>query len=522
MMDDLLLPGGRETPTNNSTKTLTTTETFLDDYDQEAGSSSSNRNYLEDEFQSLPCHYPDDLILQPTKFINNSIQQQQQQETVNSLINKEIEEQLIDFKANQLQQQPSTSPSANSKSSIKSAIGCFFEKVLFGSNEKTPAVVVEPPKPSSDNLMNKSKSSINFTETSNKLLTSNESVTHTKLPTSTTTNGIASASSPNPDCSPYKLLLNEIPSTSNIVINDFNSRNLISSSTNNTNTNNKNNLNENEKELNKNSDKPNNLIENLASLNQKESDKIDPILSQLVNAKTASVSSIDKVEQQQQQQQQAKKTTNDSDDVLKQPVSLLVNETSTKVDHVPASSHEFCMDLNFNLAAAAAATAAGPVVVSALPPPLITTTTTTNSSVDHNRFTSNASTSSIHNDLKMILEESKDQQQEQKHKGIIDSPTQQKSKINKLQPKPQRVHNTSGGRTKSASSTSETNNKKSTEFISSDSNNLNLIKTLMSMVENNKKNNSKQQQDKPVINWPKKENGRYRYTKVRFFFILTF
>ncbi len=44
----------------------------------------------------------------------------------------------------------------------------------------------------------------------------------------------------------------------------------------------------------------------------------------------------------------------------------------------------------------------------------------------------------------------------------------------------------------------------------------------MSMVENNKKNNSKQQQDKPVINWPKKENGRYRYTKVRFFFILTF
>jgi len=70
--------------------------------------------------------------------------------------------------------------------------------------------------------------------------------------------------------------------------------------------------------------------------------------------------------------------------------------------HVPASSREFCMSLNFDLAATAAASACAPVAI-------VTDNTGTSPKVctDHNRFTSNASTSSIHNDLKMILEESK-------------------------------------------------------------------------------------------------------------------
>lgn len=466
LMDDFLLSGRVETPISNTTKTSndqlkTPTESFYDD-------DQANRNYLEDEFLSLPCHYPDDFILQ------QQAKKSSNQEIVSSLINKEIESQLNDFKA-----QPLSSPSTTqSKSSIKSAIGCFFEKVLFGSNDKSSSAAVIEPSASSKTSPDQSKSK-KFLETNNKLQTSDLNVPKTSA---TTSNGIASASSPNPDCSPYKLLLNEVPSNKNIVINDFNSRNtdkIVQS------------LEEDQKYREssiKNSDKPNNLIESLACLNRKESDKIDPILSQLVNSKTIN----DKTE--------VKTATSAAEnDVLK---TTLSNEASTKVDHVPASSHEFCMDLNFNLAAAAAATAAGPVVVSALP-----AAPSQSNSIDHNRFTSNASTSSIHNDLKMILEESKEKQQ-QKHKGICDSPTQ-KSKTNKLQappPKPQRVP---AGRTKSASS-SDNNNKK---IIESETNNLNLIKTLMSMVEQNKKNNKQQQQDKPVINWPKKENGRYRYTK---------
>ncbi len=73
------------------------------------------------------------------------------------------------------------------------------------------------------------------------------------------------------------------------------------------------------------------------------------------------------------------------------------------MDSVPASSREFTMNLNFNLASAAAATAGGPVVV-------VDNSSNSKSPVakEHNKFTSNASTSSIHNDLKMILEESKE------------------------------------------------------------------------------------------------------------------
>lgn len=61
------------------------------------------------------------------------------------------------------------------------------------------------------------------------------------------------------------------------------------------------------------------------------------------------------------------------------------------------------MDLNFNLASAAAASAGAPVVV-------VDNSSKSPVAKEHDKFTSNASTSSIHNDLKMILEESKDGQ----------------------------------------------------------------------------------------------------------------
>lgn len=71
---------------------------------------------------------------------------------------------------------------------------------------------------------------------------------------------------------------------------------------------------------------------------------------------------------------------------------------------VPASSQEFCMDLNLNIAASVALAAAVPVAICEQ----ATKKANHASSDDHQRFTKNASTSSIHNDLKAILEESKE------------------------------------------------------------------------------------------------------------------
>ena len=68
------------------------------------------------------------------------------------------------------------------------------------------------------------------------------------------------------------------------------------------------------------------------------------------------------------------------------------------------------MDLNFKLASAAAATAGAPVVV-------VDNSSKSPVAKEHDKFTSNASTSSIHNDLKMILEESKDGKKTSKDKS---------------------------------------------------------------------------------------------------------
>lgn len=62
------------------------------------------------------------------------------------------------------------------------------------------------------------------------------------------------------------------------------------------------------------------------------------------------------------------------------------------------------MDLNLNIAASVALAAAVPVAICEQ----ATKKANHASSDDHQRFTKNASTSSIHNDLKAILEESKE------------------------------------------------------------------------------------------------------------------
>lgn len=202
---------------------------------------------------------------------------------------------------------------------------------------------------------------------------------------------VTSSSSPNPDCSPFKLLASEmqqkevgsnmLTSTNKLgtlspngsTINDAVA--IFNAATKSTDAEKQSkpvcNTSEplapvcNASEENSKSDK---LIEKLASLNHREHEKADPILT---SHKT--------LEQQQQ--------------------------TSNALP----SSHEFFNDLNFNLAVAAAASSAAPVAVVAP-----TTNSCNNKSQQSNqrllndRFTSNASTSSIHNDLKIILEESKE------------------------------------------------------------------------------------------------------------------
>lgn len=452
LIDDLASAiSGRETPTNKLNINTTPTESFY-----EITTEQVNKNYLDDEFQSLPPSFMDEMkLIKTTEQINfNLIENDlvnvnlKSKESVSLIINKEIGLQLNDLdsslneKSNPATPTP-TNTSPFQKSSIKTTAMAFLN--LF-KTDKPQEIKPELTKPTE---MNKSKSA-NFSTS-----LQNDQNLSAKL----ATNAITSASSPNPDCSPYKLLLNELPSIKTVVINDFNSR------TNKT-------LTEEHKDLVQ-QDKPshNNLIESLASLNQKESDKIDPILSSA--AKNVPQSSV-------QQQEEKKKT----ESLSSSSKTETKPNNDTKVDHVPASSHEFCMNLNFNLAAAAAATAAGPVVV----------VDNLKTSPDHIRFTSNASTSSIHNDLKLILEESK----EQTHKGILDSPPQSgNKKLNKSNQQKQKQP--------------KTKSEKKTE--SSDADNLNLIKAMMLMVENNKQ---QKQQDKPVISWPKKENNRFRYSKVNF------
>jgi len=183
------------------------------------------------------------------------------------------------------------------------------------------------------------------------------------------------------------------------------------------------------------------------------------------------------------------------------------------------------MNLNLNLASAAAATAGGPVAV--------VDNQTVKSPVpqEHNRFTSNASTSSIHNDLKMILEESKEP------KTVVTVKSNEQNKEDKLNkstdksgkqqaPKPQRQHKAKKSASEASLNNSAASNSSSDNLeanLSTKSSELNLIKMMMMMVQNNSKNGKQGDRvseqlsvncDEPTVlfDWPKK-NGRYRYNK---------
>lgn len=339
--------------------------------------------------------------------------------------------------------------------------------------------------------------------------------------TAALTSAATSASSPNPECSPYKFLMNEYSSK------PTEQKSVSSLKLSNGETAMKSVSNEKTEKC---------LIENLASLNHKESETHDPILSgtaaskKNADLKLEALTKLTKSEKQispKKSKSSNKNTATNLKSPAKTSSTLKSNEVkSSKVDQVPASSREFCMDLNFNLASAAAATVGVPVVV-------VDNTNKSPVAKEHNKFTSNASTSSIHTDLKMILEESKDDKKanskEKKFNKSLDGSKKEK-------PKPQRVKkdkankensknnmsnvsfNTSAAETTTNSMTVETGNMSP----STKSNDLNLIKMMMLMVENNnmkkddKSNNKKQKTrnvDRPSLIELVKQDGRYKYSK---------
>lgn len=205
--------------------------------------------------------------------------------------------------------------------------------------------------------------------------------------------------------------------------------------------------------------------------------------------------------------------------LLKPKANLPASETDeSKLHNLPASSGEFTMDLNFKLASAAAATAGAPVVV-------VDNSSKSPVAKEHDKFTSNASTSSIHNDLKMILEESKDGKKTSKDKS-------KQAKLNKSvdggkKEKPQRTKkdkNTSKGDISNSSINNSTveqiNADTSNLSPTSKSNSLNLIKMMMLMVDKDqtKKANKSFKKKNEVNKEPSlidlvKQDGRYKYNK---------
>ncbi|CAF0855087.1 unnamed protein product [Brachionus calyciflorus] len=198
------------------------------------------------------------------------------------------------------------------------------------------------------------------------------------------------------------------------------------------------------------------VIEKLAQLNHKEHEKEDPILS-ASNIKDSKKMLV------------TPGITPSNSQILNQPIK---QSNSNHSMTVPDSSQEFCRNLNLNLAAAAANIAQVPLVVSE---PINKETVT-----EHQRFTSNASTSSIHNDLKAILEGGK---QEPKEDGC-------KLDKQKESPKPQR----------------EKLNRSKTTKNKTESKNDDLMK-LVSMMKQMSEN-----KDKPGQQIGGDESGHFRYT----------
>jgi len=124
----------------------------------------------------------------------------------------------------------------------------------------------------------------------------------------------------------------------------------------------------------------NKIIESLALLNNhKEHERADPVLQSSIPplkpmnpssslSSNLTLSTTNVAQQQAPQYATTLKQGVETSEILAEPsLSSLHNkhESAANIDHsVPASSREFCMNLNFNLAAAAAVFAAAPLAIS--------------------------------------------------------------------------------------------------------------------------------------------------------------
>lgn len=464
---------------------------------------SQNLNKLNDdkEYQSLPVEKTQSLDKTlEEKVVVNKEQTELKKELSESDLFKlnvvEGEEDLVNVDLKENATNKTNQLPEMSKPKTKSSTMAFIESIF---SSKKPTQVTEPE--------TKEVKQAEVLETKQTL-------------TAALSTAATSASSPNPECSPYKFLMNEYSVKTN-------EQKAVSSLKLNT---------EQTSDTVKTEAVDEKLMENLASLNRKESEKHDPILSgansskKTTEIKNAASTKTSKPEKKASTNKS--KTTPVTKSSTRSPTksssSIALSSgsvDSSKVDHVPASSREFCMDLNFNLASAAAATAGGPIVV-------VDNTNKSPVAKEHDKFTSNASTSSIHNDLKMILEESKDVKKSNKTEKKLNKSTDSNKKD---KPKPQRLKKESKNTSKNnVSNTSISNSTADTTTNSmtvetgnlsptSKTNNLNLIKMMMLMVESNntKKDENilkKHQQQETNVEEVSlielvKQNGRYKYTK---------
>lgn len=195
-----------------------------------------------------------------------------------------------------------------------------------------------------------------------------------------------SSSSPNPTCSPFKFLVDSTNQEPNAPKSPSQQTKIVSTLSPNGST-----IQDavsifNAEQLKQSSSS---VIDKLAHLNHKEHEKEDPVL-------TTSKNGSDKIEHV--------KSTSAA------PQSMTV----------PESSQEFCRNLNLNLAAAAANASTVPLVVESC-----------QKKSENQQFTSNASTSSIHNDLKLILEANKPETKEQVKNKEAPKPQREKSNRSK-------------------------------------------------------------------------------------------
>jgi trimeric autotransporter adhesin len=342
-------------------------------------------------------------------------------DNVKQIISKTITSSISEFKlssdgSNKENTGQQSQPTPTKSTSIFASI---FEKMLSkGSSPSSPKNSPISQLKTSPSSKEQPPSSPNVDEKASKPQSKGEIL---EKSLSSAVSSSASSSSPNPDCSPYKLLINEVNpishqtkltlSSNGSPINEaatiFDGAHQLDTSINTTND--------------KSSSSSEKIIESLASLNHKEHEKADPILSALVE--TVKINeSPSKIAVGSGSSHQVSSSSLQSSTL----VNASNNQSSFTVPNitVPSTSQEFCMNLNFNLAAAAATTAGAPVAVLSSQQPQVKPST---ASDDHKRFTLNASTSSIHNDLKLIVEEDKQKAVAAAANGKSQSPKKESS-----------------------------------------------------------------------------------------------